>query len=112
MPLLRAGAFFKNNTSLVNSTIRYYSNVCQKVSYLKRVQVIHSQTFNESLGGRGTQKFTLNCFLKKASLYSYIRLCSTNGDPQSAFNFEKECEETLESLSEHFEEILESSKSI
>ena len=43
--------------------------------------------------------------------FNFTQVCtkqfSTGNSLFSEFNFEKDCEETLESLSEHFEELLE-----
>ena len=112
MPLLRAGVFFKNNTTIVKSKVKYISYCCQNLLYPKHVPVVRNDNFSGLLlNSQGIRNSILNRSVTKANSYCCTRLCSTNGDQKSVFNFEKECEETLESLSEHFEEIIEGSKS-
>ena len=106
MPLARATTLFLFRKSVI-TTAPYssYNPVCR--FYDDKATKTNKVSVNDIF--LNLSKYQHACV--KSSLPKTHSLCilsySTNGDAGTAFNFEKECEETLESLSEHFEEILE-----
>ena len=108
MPLARAVALFKTK-SLAFTTVRnssYYHNAIWHQH--KKATKSSSAYFNKlRLNLSNNQHLSVNSRSSKVHPLYLSKFYSTNGDLRSEFNFEKECEETLESLSEHFEEILE-----
>lgn len=95
MPLIRTGTFFKRSLN-VTSILRY-SSVCKQKS------------FNPTEGRISVDKinYVSNFESKRTISVLNNRLYSADKSANSEFQFDKECDETLESLCEHFEEILE-----
>ena len=94
MPLIRTVAFFKRSLN-VTSIVRY-SSICKQKSFnpteakisVDKINYVHNSEFKRTIS-------VLN-----------NRLHSADKSANSEFQFDKECDETLESLCEHFEEIL------
>ena len=95
MPLFRTGAFFKRSLN-VTSIVRY-SSVCKQKSFNPTEARISVDKIN----------YVHNFEFKRTISVLNNRLHSADKSANSEFQFDKECDETLESLCEHFEEILE-----
>ena len=107
MPLARAVALFKRS-SLVATTVRNSSYYSVNWHHHQKENKTKHAYFNQlCLNLSNNQNLSVKNTGSKAHAFCMSRFYSTNGDLRPEFNFEKECEETLESLLEHFEEILE-----
>ena len=108
MPWLRSATVLFSRSRLRECKIRYLSfhncNSWYKYEY-KVIKPLNSSKVVTCLCSPAN--FYLGFSLSNVLSNIEIRHTSTNERSYSEFNFEKECEETLESLSEHFEELLE-----
>ena len=95
MPLIRTVAFFKRSFN-VTSIVRY-SSICKQKSFNPTEARISVDKIN----------YVHNFEFKRTISVLNNRLHSADKSANSEFQFDKECDETLESLCEHFEEILE-----
>ena len=101
MPLLHPVSVFSAQLRFRFSNIRYLSHHYCNEWCKKKLSPTRSIPFFYNLKRlnycHGAFNFTQVC----------TKQFSTSNSLLSEFNFEKDCEETLESLSEHFEELLE-----
>ena len=107
MPLERAVALF-NRASIVTTTVQNSSYYNVNWHHHKNATKTTKAYLNQlCLNLSNNQNHSVKNTVSNLHPLCMSRFYSTNGDPRPEFKFEKECEETLESLSEHFEEILE-----
>ena len=108
MPLLKSVVVFGTRNRLFECNIRYLSFHSYGKWYKNEPKLITPLNLSKVASGLYSPvNINFGLRLSKVSSSIAIRHNSTNEGSFPEFNFEKECEETLESLSEHFEELLE-----
>ena len=112
MLLPRAAAVLESST-ITKLAIRHSSLSFNHWYHTKEAAKLTNKNFSVCLV---LSSLSIKNCIKNCSSSQTIGLCgirlnsSTTSGQHTEFNFEKDCEETLESLSEHFEEILEGNK--